>query len=103
MENPPSPELAAAPGRDNDRESACDGIEVDVERQHCGVYTSECQRGPVGACKSFTQGPCLATDGCVIAVAERRHQGVDLHARPENNSRGPQRRMSLILLQGSYS
>jgi len=34
MEDPPSPECAATVRCDDDRESVCDGIGVDAERQH---------------------------------------------------------------------
>ena len=82
MENPPSPEHTAAVGSDNGRESICDGIRVDDERQHQRVSEGGRQRGPVTASKTFVQVFIITSHSRLRdCLAWRCNSGVDLYAR----------------------
>jgi len=59
MEDPPSPERAAAVRCDDDRQSIRDGIGVDGKWYHQRVFGEKYQRGSVGACMLFVHGPHL--------------------------------------------
>jgi hypothetical protein len=59
MELPSSSECIAAVGRDDGRESVCDGVRVDDKWQHHRVCEDGCSRKSVEACMSFVQCPCF--------------------------------------------
>ena len=59
MECPSSSECVTPVGRDNDRESVRYGIRVDGEWSYQAVRGGESQRGSVGTCTFFVQGPHL--------------------------------------------
>ena len=60
MENPPPFKHTAAVRCHDVRESVCDGIRVDDERQHQRIREGGSQRGSVGTCMFLVQGLYLS-------------------------------------------
>jgi len=82
MEGPTPSKRAATVGRYNGRESAGDGIRVDVKWQHQRIHKGGYQRRSIGTRMFFRSGSSspFVPDGRMTTVVERRHQGVKLHA-----------------------
>jgi len=80
VERPPPSERVASTWSDNDRESVCNNIEVDVKREHRRVCEDASGRRSLDTRMSLVQGPHSRLPLMVtIDVDGRRRQGVGLH------------------------
>ena len=72
MEDPPPSKRIAVAGRGNDRESVCDGIEVDGEWQHQRVSEGGGRRRPIRTGILSLQDPDLHFPLIILRFAQLR-------------------------------
>ena len=82
MENPPASERATTDRSDDVRDSVCDDIRLDGRWKHQQFREGKPGFKPVGVGRPFVPGLTAFVefiDTRTTYLAERRHQGFDLH------------------------